>query len=100
MLLFTLFVSSTYGNTKTASKFVVIEIKTLLKRKIGKKLNDSKRILVDIYVNAPNPYLIPWTNEDKDALNALRVKKIGLSDTAFAVSTNQMAKRIKNKLRF
>ena len=52
-----------------------------------------------MYVNAPNPDLLPWTNKDEDALNVLRAKDIGLSDTALAVSTNQMSKGIKNKVR-
>ena len=52
-----------------------------------------------MYVDAPNPSIVPWTNLEDDALNALKNAEIELKDTALAVSTNQMANGIKNKVR-
>ena len=51
-----------------------------------------------MYVDAPNPSIVPWTNLEDDALNALKNAEIELKDTALAVSTNQMANGIKNKV--
>ena len=82
----------------TAPSFITTEIKTLLKWKIGKKPNSAKATLVQMYVDAPNPSIVPWTNLEDDALNALKNAEIELKYTALAVSTNQMENGIKNKV--
>ena len=43
----------------TSSRFITTEIKKLLKWKIGKKPNNPKANLVQMYVHAPDPSIIP-----------------------------------------
>ena len=81
----------------TKSSFTIAEIKVLIKWKVRKVPPGNKQSLVDIYCNSPDPEeVVPWSEEQENALATMKQETIEMKDTALAVSTNQMARGITN----
>ena len=87
-------------NQENATRhFKVTEIKTMLKWKTRKIPTGNKNSLIDAYFNLPDPEeIVPWTEEQENALSILKQETVEMKDTALAISINQMARGITNHI--
>jgi hypothetical protein len=86
---------------QNASKYMVPEIKLLLKWKKAKPVSSKKPDLLASYYNSPPP-LSPelWTLANEIELVALKSGAIDMKDTAIGIRTVQMARGVKQNVAY
>ena len=84
---------------ETKDNFLIIEIKVLIKWRLGNNGVGDEAVLLYHYFEAPDPALIiAWSTTQEQELLSLKVSILEMKETAIAISTVKIVRAVTNNI--